>query len=238
MQTLKDIAGGLLALIIFVALLALENAVHAQTSSVRIGEGGQVTVQLGPNESWSVQCLNGTLSQPQHNGNTFVLRCQADGPPNPGPGPDPGPEPTPPTTCGDPTIPLYPYDEQKLPPEQVFVNLVSNRVRVYYFNSNDYVGSKGRVSVGPTPRPSGNPSNTNLTVLSECKGDLEVSEKPRSCWAAGYQNNVSWIIGESTPRHCGLKPNTIYRLNIAARDPYSGRDYCKGQCSVVVQSGR
>ena len=50
METIKDIAGGLLTLIIVVALLALENAVQAQTGAVRIGEGGQVTVVCGQSQ--------------------------------------------------------------------------------------------------------------------------------------------------------------------------------------------
>ena len=199
---------------------------------------GSSTFALKKGEYVRIQCAADQLKQIT---STTVVTwvCQSAGPQPPDPGPGPGPDPQPPAQCAPPKPgSLYPYQEQKLPREQEFVNVVSNTTRVYYFNSNDYRNATGRISVAPTPRPSGRPSNSNLTVLSECIGDTEVTDKQRACWAAGYQNNVSWKVGAGSSTVCGLKPNTRYRINIAPKNPVTGRDTCGGKCSIVVNTGK
>lgn len=207
-----------------IAFLALPTVTVAGSSTFALKDGEHVRIQCAADEL--KQITSTTVV-------TWV--CQSAGPQPPDP--DPGPGPQPPADCPPPGS-LYPRTEQKLPREQEFVNVYSHATRVYYFDSNDYRGATGRISVAPTPRPSGRPSNSNLTVLSECVGDTEIDGKPRACFAAGNQNNVMWRVGAGSNTVCGLKPNTRYRLNITPKNPFTGRDTCGGTCSVVVNTGR
>ena len=193
----------------------------------KVHAGDAFVIEAKPGQRIAFRCEGGTFSGPT-SGSTIAWQCNAD---------NGEPPPPPPPECGDPDLPLSPRTEQKLPVEQEFVNVFGDTVRVYYFDSNDYVSTTGRISVAPTAYPSGTASDLNLTVLSPCIGDLAIDDKPRACWSAGNQNNISWTVGKGGTGICGLAPDTRYRLNISPRNPITDRNMCNGTCSIVVNTG-
>lgn len=59
---------------------------------------------------------------------------------------------------------------------------------------------------------------SKLLVLSECPGDINISNKENSCWAYGADgSSVEYIVNAATSNKykCSLKPNTPYYLNVA-----------------------
>ena len=177
------------------------------------------------NESFTVQCVNGTLALPDHSSKSFVLKCTGGAQP---------PEP-PATGCSNPDRRAL-----KLPLTREFITIRYGTALTYWFCSDDYKMKTGQTSVAGSPKTNPNVSYHNQTVLSVTPGVVEFDYRsyPRVCWGAGAQANLQYRVGKTAGTICGLKPKTIYYISVTPRNPVNGAKYCKSGCGAVIESGR